>query len=213
MNALAEEGFGSKRNCRETIMKEIRCSNCGSRDIEFEKEIWVCRFCGSRYLPEIDELPRKTREKELEDELCDICSEIEKTSEFDDSQIDLRDRLFSKLNNKADQIIGINSGNPYAMTAKMLLQIYQGLDDEQSVSDFVDYIETAVNNSDDESKENTWNALAEHLIRFGPKVLKYNPNLKERVYRLIDIFGEYNIAYLYYPKEMSDGSETNDSLM
>ena len=181
-------------------MKDLKCDHCGSGDLVFEEGVWVCRFCGSRYMPEAGEIPKKAREEELEDELCDICSEIESTSEFDNSQFYHRDRLFRELDSKASQIMSINSGNPYAMTAKMLVQIYKGLNDGKSVNNFVDCIETAVENSDDEAKENTWDTLAEHLVRFGWMVLKYDPGLKDRVYRLIDIFGEYKSIYLSYPE-------------
>lgn len=174
-------------------MKKTNCINCSSNDIVFEKGMWVCRACGSRFMPEADEIPQKTKVEELEDELCDICDEIENTNEFDISQSDHRDGLFDKLGKKADEIISINRDDPYAMTAKMLIQIYEGLRDRQCVNRFVDYIERAVDASDDEAKKNTWEVLAKHLDRFGPRVLEHDPALKGRVNRLIDVFGEYGV--------------------
>ena len=47
-------------------MKKTNCINCSSNDIVFEKGIWVCRACGSRFMPEADEIPQKTKVEELE---------------------------------------------------------------------------------------------------------------------------------------------------
>ena len=46
-------------------MKDLKCDHCGSGELVFEEGVWVCRFCGSRYMPESGEIPKKAREEEL----------------------------------------------------------------------------------------------------------------------------------------------------
>ena len=148
-------------------MTELKCKNCNSIDFDFKSGIWVCNSCGSKYLPDADEIPDKAKEDRLVDELCDICGDIESTDEFDEDKQELRDELFRKLSMVTEQLMDINGNNPYAMTAKTLIQIYEGLNDRDSAERFVTYIETAVNNSDAEAKENTWETLEFHLDHFA----------------------------------------------
>ena len=127
----------------------------------------------------------------LEDELCDICEEIASTSEFDEEDFNKREQLFRKLDSVAENLITINGNNPYAMTAKMLSQIDEGLKDIPSVNRFVEYIECALENSDQETNDNTWDVLADHLIRFKSKILSVDPSLKDRIQMLVETMRGY----------------------
>ncbi len=175
-------------------MTELKCKNCNSNDLEFKGGIWICRSCGSKYLPNMNEVPAPTEEDRLVDELCDICGEIEGTDEFDEAQQERRDSLFRKLDDVTGQVMSINRNNPYAMTAKMLIQIYEGLNDSGSAERFVSYIETAINNSDSEAKENIWETLEFHLLHYADKVCELNPALHDRVGELIVTFARYNVS-------------------
>ncbi|MBQ6441129.1 MAG: hypothetical protein IJJ13_00870 [Lachnospiraceae bacterium] len=181
-------------------MIELKCKNCNSTDIEYKGGLWVCNSCGSKFIPDKEEIPEKSMEEQLVDELCDVCDEITETDEFNEYEYGHRERLFRELDILADRIIDINPNNPYAMTAKMHVQIFNGLGDKISANRFVNYIETAVNNSDDKAKENTWDTLGEHLKRFGSKVLTQDQSLKDRLYQLVDILGDYNPEYRSYPR-------------
>ncbi len=172
-------------------MKELKCENCGSSEMKYENGIWICKSCESRFIPDKNEIPVTRREEQLEDVLCDICEEIASTSEFDDTDYDQREKLFKKLDLVADEIIVFNKNNPYAMTAKMLIQINEGLRDKAAVNRFVEYIERAVNNSDDEAKNNTWETFGNHLARFMSKILSVDPDLEDRVYSLVEALRPY----------------------
>ncbi len=168
-------------------MTELKCKNCNSKDFEYKEGVWICNSCGSRYIADKSERPENPKETQLEDALCDICEEIASTSEFDEKDFDMREQLFRRLDSVADDLININKNNPYAMTAKMLLQVDMGLKDVSSVNRFIEYIERAVINSDQEAKDNTWDVLGDHLIRFKSVILRQDPSLEDRTHRLIDI--------------------------
>ncbi len=168
-------------------MTELKCKNCNSKDFEYKEGVWICNSCGSRYIADKSERPELPKETLLEDDLCDICEEIASTNEFDEKDFDMREQLFRKLDSVADNLININKNNPYAMTAKMLIQVDMGLKDVSSVNRFIEYIERAVINSDQEAKDNTWDVLGDHLIRFKSIILSQDPSLEDRIHRLIDI--------------------------
>lgn len=173
-------------------MIELKCKNCNSADLEYKDGLWICNSCGSRYITDKNERPEFQKEAKLEDEICDICEEIASTSEFDEEDFDKRERLFRKLDSVADNLINLNMNNPYAMTAKMLVQIDKGLRDKPGVNRFIEYIERAVDNSDQEAKDNTWDALGDHLIRFRTRILSVDPSLADRIHRLVNVLGYSN---------------------
>lgn len=43
-------------------MKALECENCGSNDLELINGFWVCRYCGTKYIPDQKELSEQRSE-------------------------------------------------------------------------------------------------------------------------------------------------------
>lgn len=96
-------------------MIEIKCRNCGNTDLKFEDGFYVCPFCGSRYLPEIWEIPdslirnNEVSDDDENDDLDEDC-DLEEWEDFSDREDthDMDDPKNTGDFNTYDGIGGIN---------------------------------------------------------------------------------------------------------
>ena len=169
-------------------MKELKCKNCNSTDLKYIGGVWVCNSCGSKYLSDRDEMPKKTQEDKLVDKLTKITRKLEKADDISEKGLERRSRLFEELEDLSEQILKLNANNPYAFTCKMLVQVDYGLRSTVSADLFIHYIEKAVENTVPENKGDIWECLEFHFSQFKDKVLGLDPALESQIRELEKVF-------------------------
>ena len=184
-------------------MKELKCQNCNSRDMEFKGGVWVCQNCGSKYIPDKDEIPDEDEESRLAKELVKAYnkqSELEFPDDIlsiddSDEKWEKQDRKMKKYEEKYDKyeekintciekLLKINEFNPYALTIKALKRIENGLKIREHVELVVDCAEKVISHATEEEKEETLEALRDNIRFNKAKMIEVCPEIKSRIENL-----------------------------
>ncbi len=197
-----------------TSMIELKCKNCNSTDFAYKGGLWVCNSCGSKYIPEKDEMPAaiehaaipsgsaygKTRKGELIEELRDAFRKFHWINESDEDEEYRRDCLIRIVEESTKSLMKINPDSPYVGVGKMFSLGYRGIKSQSDAKQFVEAMEIAIEHSDLEAKIRLWDELGFLMNRFGSRVYTKARDEEERIYHLVDVLGEYNPKYRFYPK-------------
>ena len=150
-------------------MKELKCLNCDSKDLEYVGGIWVCQNCGSKFIPEKGEKPEANTENEdsesaltkrlksAYEKKCDLESEIMGY----DVESAKWEKCYKKWKKSQDElsscferILKINPCNAYALAIAGLTQIEDGLDTKEQADNAVQCIYKAFQHITSEEERN-----------------------------------------------------------
>lgn len=176
-------------------MTELKCKNCNSSDFEYLDGIWVCNSCGTKYIPDKLDIPQKSKEDKLAEELLKLIrmdEDIDYVSTLFDHPPKL-EKYIHKIETVANQLEEINSKNPYASTAQARLIPLIGNWSEITADLFIFNIEDAIEHITKNDRI-IWERLEEDFSTYKDKVLEYNPGCRERIDKLDK---EFKKGFLY----------------
>lgn len=176
-------------------MIELKCKNCNSTDLEYIGGVWVCTSCGSKYLPDKTDTPRKSEEEKLVDKLLKL---LNKQNDVDyvgyllehDKQLD---KYIHNLKEVKDQLLALNSNNPYALTVEVRLIPLIGKWNEINADLFIRYIEEALDNITEKDKKELRDWLEDDFSAYKEKALECDPSLEKSVMELENRFIQTSI--------------------
>lgn len=171
-------------------MKELRCLNCNSTEFEYKGGIWVCNSCGSKYIPDENERPKKSEEQKLTEKLEKL---IKKWTDTDyawylSEHSKQMDKFMMKLKEISNEILKINDANPCALTAQVLLIVFNGKWSQSESWLFIHYIDKAKDSLS--PHDFLWEFLDEEFSTYKDKALGGDPSLKGTIDKLEEIFPE-----------------------
>ncbi len=163
-------------------MKELRCPNCNSFDIDYVSGIFICKSCGGKYIPDDNEKPRKSEEDKLVDRL------LKKWRKRDRYEEDYSDRNIERWLECTDdidmiiyEILEINDHNPYAWAIRMLRDIEDGLKTKMDADIVVSDAEKALSYASDENIRGFIDVVKMNFSIYRDKLVGLDPGLEERV--------------------------------
>ena len=154
-------------------MKELKCANCGSADMEYKDGIWVCNSCGSKYAPGRSEIPHKSEEEKLSEKLMKHLNkqaDTEYALYLADHPNQL-EKYISKLRDLTDRLIRINPQNPYALTSGARIIAMEGYWSAITADLFISSIEQATQNMTENERADLREWLEDDLSMYKDKVL------------------------------------------
>ncbi len=161
-------------------MKELRCPNCSSFEIDYVNGIFVCRSCGGKYIPDENEKPRKSEEDKLAEKLV---KKLKKRDRYDDLGEDGINKWL-ECTDDIDMIIAdileINSLNSYAWAVRMLRNIEDGLKSPFQAEKVVAAAENALGYAQDKDIKNIIDVVDLNFSVYKDRLVELNPNLEKR---------------------------------
>ena len=122
-------------------MKALKCNNCNSIDLEFKNGFWECNSCGSKFIPDKEEIPKLQEEDKL---VAKLKETMEKYYELDDlapGYLKKVDEIYKKLDVISQQILAINPNNPYALAFEARIIAEHGIKDAWRANYFTEKLE------------------------------------------------------------------------
>ena len=161
-------------------MKELKCQNCNSNDIEFKDGIWVCSHCGSKYVPDKNEKPQVSEEDKLIKKMIKL---FEKRDKHDD--IDKRMYYYGEISDCIQDILRINPKSAYAYAGKYLLDCANTYKTLEEAEKNMGYVEKALTYAvDEEERKCMTKSMSEHFWFHKSSVLERFPELKDKIEQL-----------------------------
>ena len=108
-------------------MKEIKCPNCNSKELKWENGIFHCPSCGSNFIPDTVEVPKRSEVERLTDKLIDNFNKLD-TGGFlmFGKEYDRWVHRRKKVEKICSQLEEIDPRNPNVEGVKMLLYFCEG---------------------------------------------------------------------------------------
>ena len=171
-------------------MIELKCQNCGSSNLEYRNGIFVCPFCGSRFLAEKPEIPLsdeelKKREEKLVTRLMDLHHKKVRCKALDAPSAKLWLEYSEEIDLCVEEIFEINKKNVYALTLHMLQSIEKGLKTAEDAELIVSDVEQILQNITEAEKKDVIGAVRMNYDYYKEKLMELDPSLADRI-RAID---------------------------
>ena len=159
-------------------MKELKCQNCNSRDLEYMGGIWVCQNCGSKFIPEKNEIPKESKEAKLTEKLVKAYNEL---IEIIDPLSSKYEKCEKRVNSLLDEIRSINPNNPHMLTISVFDRIGWGIKSKEIADDIVDMAERALKYAKPDEKEEITESLGRNMKYHKGKMASMDPELEPRI--------------------------------
>ena len=160
-------------------MKELKCSNCNSNDLSYENGLWVCKHCGSKFIPDNNEKPDKSIEDKLVDKMYRLFEKRENYQGLSEKDTDKRLELNQRIEDCIREIIMENDKSPYAFAGRFILHISDTFESQYKAERVLDNAEKALDYADKEEKEDIVASIKPHFLFHCDRIMVY-PELKER---------------------------------
>lgn len=178
-------------------MKELKCLNCNSKDMEYIGGIWVCQNCGSKFIPDKDEKPEEDAETVLTKRLVQAYNKKIGLDYIVDNAEPKWEKALHKLLKCEDEIdycvnriLKINDRNTYVMTILAIKQISYGKGTREEADAVVNCYYDVLKNAP--SEEIRFEIVK--VIKSAPfhrhEYLQLNPDLAPIVKEIEEMLGE-----------------------
>ncbi|MBE5834830.1 MAG: hypothetical protein E7309_09335 [Butyrivibrio sp.] len=144
-------------------MKELKCTNCSSNDLQFENGLYVCQNCGSKFIPDKED---KDIDR-LEDKMCEAWID----EKYDDAKV------------LSDRLINVAPLRAYGWAIRGGCLIGNGITDENAEI-IVDCFEKTLQYANVDEIDDLTEFVKGHVRLNGSSILRHNNSLKDRLLKL-----------------------------
>lgn len=172
-------------------MKEIKCPNCNSKELKWENGIFHCPSCGSNFIPDADEVPKRSEVERLTDKLIDNFNKLDTGGCLMlGKEYDRWERRRKKVEKICSQLEEIDPCNPNVAGVRMLLYFCEGLKNDVDAMMVVHYTENLIEYADRTENEDILALVKTYFLKYEQKILELYPNDRERVEEIKAYFAE-----------------------
>lgn len=168
-------------------MKEIKCQNCNSMDMDFVGGMWVCRNCGSKFIPDRGEIPNVEDEKKLVKKKWKAYEKKEKMmypEDIEDPRFDEKVERFEEKEAEYEETIvscmekieEINKCNAELWVMKMIRSIWiDGSISTEGAAELCECAKKALQYAKPDEREDIESDVSSFIKHYKERILKVTP--------------------------------------